>query len=235
MSLTGIKNHALFLNCNYNEKILHSIPEFYREMLYIWKELRDFHKDNLNTNNILNTFIWYNKDLSVGNNLLYCEKLFKAGLWTIKDLFDESGAVQSFDFWLKCGVTKSDYMLWRGIIHSIPKTWLTSADLKINMISNYYDLNNCIKLCDGKVIPVKSLTQKIINAELVNRIKLHDKAKNYYTNKYNLQECDWPKIYTLPLTVGAENIIKELQYKIIHKYIATEKLLFRMNVCLKNV
>ena len=109
------------------------------------------------------------------------------------------------------------------------KKWLTSIDLKINMISNYYDLNNCIKLCEGKVIPIKSLTQKIINAELVNRIKLHDKAKNYYTNKYNLQECDWPKIYTLPLTVGAENIIKELQYKIIHKYIATEKLLFKMN------
>ena len=90
-------------------------------MLYIWKEFRDFHKDNLNTNKILNNFIWYNKDLTVGNNLLYSEKLFKAGLWTIKDLFDESGAVQPFDFWLKCGVTKSDYMLWRGIIHSIQK------------------------------------------------------------------------------------------------------------------
>ena len=31
------------------------------------------------------------------------------------------------------------------------------------------------------------------------------------------------------MTVGTENIIKELQYKIIHKYIATEKLLFKMN------
>ena len=121
MSLMGIKNHALFLNYNYSEKILHSIPEFYREMLYIWKEFRDFYKDSLNTNKILNNFIWYSKDLTVGNNLLYCEKLFKAGLWTIKDLFDELGAVQPFDFWLKCGVTKSDYMLWRGIIHSIPK------------------------------------------------------------------------------------------------------------------
>ena len=80
MSVMGIKNGALFLNCNYNEKILHSIPEFYMEMLHISKELRDFHKDNLNTNKILNAFIWYNKDLTVGNNLLQCEKLFKAGL-----------------------------------------------------------------------------------------------------------------------------------------------------------
>ena len=69
------------------------------------------------------------------------------------------------------------------------------------------NLNNCINLCEGKVIPMKSLTPKIINAELVNRIKLHDKAKNYYTNKYDLKECDWPKIYTLPLTVGAKNSI----------------------------
>ena len=52
------------------------------------------------------------------------------------------------------------------------------------------------------------------------------KAKKTYSLKYNLtEEADWKSIYSLPRKITRINILIDLQFKILHRYLPTNKYL----------
>ena len=52
------------------------------------------------------------------------------------------------------------------------------------------------------------------------------KAKEKYSQKYNVAEDEWRQIFILPRTVTKLNILKDLQFQILHRFIATNKYLY---------
>jgi predicted phosphodiesterase len=86
-----------------------------------------------------------------------------------------------------------------------------------------------------KIIKIQDATEKelkiFLNQRILNSLKeCAFKAKNKITTIVgNLDEEHWKVIYILPHRMLKDNKIKELQYKILFRYIGTNKLLYKMN------
>ena len=55
-------------------------------------------------------------------------------------------------------------------------------------------------------------------------------AHRKYTETYSFNEEEWTTIYQMPHTLLISNKAKELHYKIVHGYVATNRLLHKMNI-----
>jgi len=51
-----------------------------------------------------------------------------------------------------------------------------------------------------------------------------------YSETFEINDNDWSQYFMLPHTSGVSNKVKEMQYKILHSYVATNKLLYKMKV-----
>ena len=54
------------------------------------------------------------------------------------------------------------------------------------------------------------------------------KAKVKYTTMFTVKSDEWEHIYTLPFTILADNKVMDLQYRVLHRYIGTNKLLYKI-------
>ena len=50
------------------------------------------------------------------------------------------------------------------------------------------------------------------------------------SEQFEITENEWNQYFLLPHKSGVTNRVKELQYKILHSYVATNKLLYKMNI-----
>ena len=69
---------------------------------------------------------------------------------------------------------------------------------------------------------------------IIYQSSVENKAMLKYSSMYNIPEEAWKNIYSLFRTCTKDNKIKELQYKILHRYIPTNKLLFQMGKVTSN-
>ena len=221
------KNLQLFLQSNFSrDEIPTLIPNYYKDILNSWFEIIAINNDYQDKQG--NQLIWYNKLCMVGNKTSYNERLFQAGIWTAQDLF-ENGKVIPFDKWLNRGVLKKDYLPWRNIIASIPNTMKQLALLSTT--KEIILTGVCIK---GKHIPARHICEKDIKTFLVkslyDALKPNDfKVKNKLSNIFgNLEDWQWENIYSLPRESVKDNRIKEFQYKILFRYIGTNRLLYKI-------
>ena len=70
-------------------------------------------------------------------------------------------------------------------------------------------------------------TQKIYSELVASKLERSNAAARY-SELYGINADQWKNIYVLPNTLKLSNKIKENNFKILHNYIATNKLLFRM-------
>ena len=76
--------------------------------------------------------------------------------------------------------------------------------------------------------------QHFNNRELYNALVVLniDRSKAYtkHSEDFDIDESKWVTIYMLPHLLKVSNRVKELQYKIVHSFVATNKLLFKMKI-----
>ena len=223
--LIKVKNLNLLLRSNFKVKKLPQTSEFYTEVLTALESLNTLQ----NGSNILNEYVFYNQRLTINKQITYDKELFDAGLWRAKDLYDSRGHVIPFDEWKNRGVTQRSYMLWRGLVQKL-KT--ITKEPCINIETDQNDLS--FELKNGEIVDVLNSNSKIIYHKIVDQKMSVTKAMNKYSNQYNIPTENWKNIFKLFRTCLKDNIIKELQYKILHQYIPTNKLLFQMGKVMSN-
>ena len=54
------------------------------------------------------------------------------------------------------------------------------------------------------------------------------KSQNKYEKLFDIDTISWPNIYKLPFDILCENKVIDLQYRIVHRYIGTQHLLFKI-------
>ena len=90
--------------------------------------------------------------------------------------------------------------------------------------------NNCYVNTNGDKTELQNMNQKSIYKALV--IKKLDRSAAYkkYTATYNLDEDEWKSIYLMTHTLPISNKAMEMHYKIVHGYVATNHLLYKMDI-----
>ena len=153
-------------------------------------------------------------------NQCLIKNLFDVGIWTAQDLYDNDRLIP-FKIWTRRGAQNKDFMAWRSLISSIPN------EMKPQYDENEFKIS-LPTLGDQKyVIPISKFTEKNIKHHLIKKqyellkegtIKSQGKimAIHGYVN-----EESWKHLYVLPHIVSKNNKLKELQYKILFRYIDT--------------
>ena len=220
-------NLSLYLLSDFMVTELSSIPLYYKDSISFWRHIKSeivYEKQDLN-----NQLVWYNINILINNKSVFNDRLFKCGLWNVNDLYND-GELIPFDTWQSRGAFKCDYMLWRGIIKSLPNLW--NILVKGNdFINDEVILGSIVYGDDTKNI--SCITEK----EMKNCFKYvaynkltpcELKAQAKYTDMFKLQDDVWSDINMLPFKVIFDNKIIDLQYRILHRYIGTNHLLHKI-------
>ena len=119
-------------------------------------------------------------------------------------------------------------LTWRGIVASIPDEW--KRLIVQNHVQILYQDKICGILYDNTFIPVNKIAQKDIkNWQRWHRKQTVLKAKEKYNEKFTvISQETWQNVYTLAKDIIMDNKIIEMQYKILHRIIGTNKMLYRI-------
>ena len=219
----GKENLNIFLRSNFDpEEISVFVPSYYVESIKWWSMIKL--KETLN----YEQFIWYNKRIKIGKCSVFCRRLFTMGIWKASDLFHNNTLIP-FATLLKQGALHNDYMIWRGIVDAIRKTEMIT-ELNQNLDTGLFQSSKT-----GTLLSIDHATEKQIK-ECIKFVAFESVKKDDFKAKKKfellhgeIEPAEWKVIYSLPRILKIDNFTKDLQYKILYRFLPTNKLLCKMN------
>ena len=209
----GIQN---LLCGNLDSKTLAEFPQFQQEVIRTWSKLSYNNKK----------FIWNNKAITVNKCTVFNRSMFQCGIWFPEDLF-EKGRLTPFDEWCKRGLDKKYYMLWRGLATTVLK------ENKQKPVQGEQNLWMLSAKVDGEEVvrPLESISSKEIYLLLIQKKLCRESAgKKTYNDEYHMNNQTWNKIYTVYGRSWKNKKVLDFQYKVLHRVVALNPLLFKMGI-----
>ncbi len=125
------------------------------------------------------------------------------------------------------GANWNDFLIWRGILSCIPNIWkeFLTQNHENDHIQSIYGV-----LYNENVISIGKLCHKTVKNILRNSKfeQVEIKSKKKYNETHNLDKNKWKYVYILPHVILHDNKIIEMQFKILHRIIATNTLLYKI-------
>ena len=211
-------NLGIFLRGNFELKELpKSLPNYYFDSIASWQCLKS-KKDGESD------FIWYNKNFKINGKTVFNSRMFSIGIWSFNDLY-KNGQPVPFQFWLKLGASHNDFMVWRGLIHLAKNQQNYLIERGINRGS--VKVRGLWK--DIDVMSQKEMRESFDNIELCTLKESDFRAKNKFGLINGLMNnVTWGKVFSLTRGIKVTNHMKDLQFKILHRILATNRLLHKM-------
>ena len=176
------------------------------------------------------TVIWNNKFICIQGKSVFCEKLFGKGIITLEDLTSEgNGVITDFQILASASFTPKENFQLLTIIDAIPTEWRHHLKTCNNYQNNLTRSNsNQLHLNDHDICLDKAIAEKIYK-EVRSKIEIITTAQLKYAGKYNYQ-LDWREIYCIPFRVTVDSRSREFQFKVLHRYLATNKFLHKIGL-----
>ena len=112
------------LSCNYNVKFFENLPNFYKDILLYFSELKTLY----NHDNMCETILFNNKDILIGGKPFFNKEWFSRRIISITDLLDAEGRFLSFsDFQSKYRLRRTNFLQFYQVINAIPKYLLAKS------------------------------------------------------------------------------------------------------------
>ena len=144
------------------------------------------------------------------------------GIWANKDLFYKNVLIP-FNQWMDRGAQHVDFLVWRGIVIILKKQNENRMD-NVDALYIY-----------GSKKSIDTITQRELRLSF-NLIDLESLKPNDFKVKQKIadihgeiSEVDWKEIYKLGRLVQVDNCVKDLQYKILFRFLPTNRLLYKMH------
>ena len=111
------------LKCNFLVSQLQlQLPEYYKECLLIWNSLQQ-PVPSKTDQEIINEYIWNNKQILIENRTVYSKNLRDKGLLKISDLLNLQGGFMKVEEFLASGFTCTESFLLMSCIDALPSKW----------------------------------------------------------------------------------------------------------------
>ena len=200
---------------------------FWKEVLETWLFYRAKTENNNQNEQIPNTVMW-NSNLIRNDNLLRRRNEFmEKGLTYFKNLFNyetkEFRSRQNLKDNFNINITAFDYMC---LLQSIPKRHKLaiktySSPATPNQFGNLVkDLCSRTKICN--------YTYNVLIKQLPHEIKSLQKWEVILSKPIDEQE--WQSTFMLPKTITLDSQLQIFQYKIVHRILPSNKLLYMYNI-----
>lgn len=214
--LADVGGTELF-KCNYDYNLLdlnNHLPAFYKQIIFYWQDIATVTPKN--KNEVLSQPIWNNRFLTVNKKMVFFPHWYQAGIKQISDLFDScEGHFLPFNsFYSKFNV-KCSFLQYYSILSSIPQNWKKL-------------LQECSKDSVTPPTSICSLSCKAIYSILLHLEDLPPPTSEKKLLASGVEKSDLSKIYFLPFKATREIKLTMFQYKIIHRILPTNSLLYKM-------
>ena len=115
------------------------------------------------------------------------------------------------------------------IIDAIPTEWRHHLKTCNNYQNNLTRFNSAQLHLNGHDICVDKAISKNIYKEVRSKVEITPTAQLKYSEKYNYQ-LDWKEIYRIPFRETVDSRSRDFQFKVLHRYLATNKFLHKIGV-----
>lgn len=116
-----------------------------------------------------------------------------------------------------------------AIIDAIPTQWRNHLKMCNNYQNNSSASNSAQLYLNGHNIRLDKAISKNIYKEVRSKVEIIPTAQLKYSEKYNYQ-LDWKEIYCIPFRVTVDSRSREFQFKVLHRYLATNKFLHKIGL-----
>ena len=178
---------------------------------------------------ILNQNIWYNHNIKINKKITFYEDWLNNGIEKLHQIYKRNGTLKSYpELCQEFDLNVNHYMRYNSLCHAIPKQWklkIKENPVMAELYPKYPVLYN------EEITQVWEIDNRSIYTTLVKMKKDVSKAYKYYSEHYDITEKEWADIYSLPHLLKIENKVMETKWrhnKIEYKYLATNKILYKM-------
>ena len=192
---------------------------FWRDILLNWNILNEDTTDTIE--GILKQSIWFNKNLKIDKEIVFYEKWCKRGIFFISDLLKEDNSFLTHQELCTKYNLNVNFIQYHSILHMIPKQWKIKIQ---NMGTNF-------RLMNSDILDYVKNHKKSCQFFYKKHLSLHSEQPKHQQERWNI-ELDsmienWNFIYQLPFSNSKNNKYIMFQYKIIHRILSTNALLYK--------
>ena len=207
---------------------------FGRTML---KSFVDFRKsESLNIKYILQTPIFYNPDITIGNKSVFLKTWFENGVQFIGDLIKNQDDLELYGYEELCNKYNfyPNHLHYIGIVNVVTK-YLKNYGLfdkspALNTIVVFKNLDFVKPFVPLQVISILKYqkgTQPMYNIVKTNTTLPICMSK--WTSTFEtIESKDWNHIFGMPFSITRDSSLQWFQYRIIHRIIGTNYFLYKI-------
>ena len=215
------------------KKLPINLPIYYEECLRCFAEYSCASRitEQALCQEIHDTVIWNNKYICIQGRSIFYEELFKKGIITLGDLTTKENAVfTGFQIITSSSLTFKEKFQIMAIIDALPAQWRQHLKTCNGVFKKNFRFssNAQLYLNDHNVNLDKVIFKSIYN-EVRSKNEGVPTAQLRYTETY-CETLKWEEIYRIPFKVAIDSRSREFQYKILHRYLATNKFLHKIGL-----
>ena len=223
----------LLLHCAYDlKKLPINLPIYYEECLRCFAEYSCASKitEQALCQEMHNTVIWNNKFICIQGRSIFYEELFRKGIITLGDLATKENAVfTGFQIITSTSLTSKEKFQLMAIMDALPAQWRHHLKTCSNFSENSTFSSNAQLHLNGHNVNLDKVISKSVYNEVRSKNESVPIAQLRYTESYG-ETLEWEEIYQIPFKVAIDSRSREFQYKILHRYLATNKFLHKIGL-----
>ena len=223
----------LILRCAFDlKKLCIKLPKYYEDCFRSFAEfsVANTLTEQASCQEIHSTVIWNNMFICIQGKSVFCEKLFEKGIIILEDLTSEgNGVITGFQIMASASFTPKKKFQLMAIIDAILTEWRHHLKTCNNYQNNLTRSNSAQLHLNGHDICLDKAISKNIYKEVRSKVEIIPTAQLKYSGKYNYR-LDWKEIYRIPYRVTVDSRSREFQFKVLHRYSATNKFLHKIGL-----
>jgi len=154
--------------------------------------------------------------------------LWQDGIRRLNDLYKDDGTMIKYNELPQEAKLNLNIFQYIQIVNAIPSPW--KKYIRCNYGTLKKDFYNIPIKLGGKLQDLLELNLKTLYQDLVSNKLMKSKANERYSDVYTINENEWSLYYEIPYKVKTNNRVREFQYKILHRYLPTNRLLYLMKL-----
>ena len=196
---------------------------FLKEIIYPWLQYNYTPIDKID--NFLQEIIWNNSNVRINRDPVLWKQFIDVGIIFINDLFDETCSFMKYDeFIVKFGKICT-YYKYNQLVSAIPSVWKKAKPNTIKIWVCMPNMRNKIWLTGDKIN--RDIYTYLLKLNSSDDISLH--IKHYW---HDILDCHipWKKVFSLPYRITMDPKLRYFQYKLIRKFLPSNRLLYTWNM-----
>jgi len=215
-------NLIWYCNINPRDKCLASIDNsFIHEIVKSWFNV----VFEPASSNFQYQILWNNSAVRIGNNIVFKKEWYDKGVKYFKDLLSENGEIMSFNVFKDRTGLNINFLEYFSLIYAIPQKWKQNTKV--------VDRDNGDESLQSDLLLKLGMTKKVcklVHEICVQKIFKSPTSEVKWSLFFDEIDFNWKEIYCIALHSTLSIKLRYFQFKILHRYIAVNKLLHQMKV-----